>query len=574
MKTSFVFLAVYLLGSLQLLTLASPLAAPEPLIVPTPSGSSKPKSTVWVNPYLSKRATYSYQPQQVWFEHNRAWCFPIDDNKRVTWRSNPKGDGSGDSEVLINPVLVPVYQNGTSAGYPVFQLIPTDDYYSGVVSFIKIVVPNTYKKDQIPKYNKLSQTGFPMYPSGYFYMPIVPKRATFMDASSPVAKQLKNVKVKPAWYMGRPVYYIQFGMIPVDPAVGAIPTAEYYRIINGSSFPVISDVPNWRGEYTGFFTVFNYTSDQPDNFYRSVTQLKNKPDLVRTNTILACPVVFYEEESFQGIPPGPAPTPAFTSLIPAQGNSWVGGVNIFTAGGGEKNISVRKVFADKTEYACWDFGTSSFPGLDAKGKIVVDQEAVHVNTVLQPIYSTKNQDGSPKLAGELVFQSIPTLDMYSDAVEVRFVTVADGSDFNLYKDYETLAKLGLGGSDGIFNLPIVPYGSTIKLPAAAVNWTITFEVPQKEKGWYNGQEIEYFNIAEIIDNMISGNNAVLTGAGFDNADLDLIVDYISTGKDYSGFYRWGNWAGLGTNKTLSGLNLEEAISIDLGILNCPTAGVV
>ncbi|KAI9357239.1 hypothetical protein DFJ73DRAFT_820938 [Zopfochytrium polystomum] len=548
-----------------LLLLGACLALASPLI--KPKTAPPPKPVLYVDPYLSKSEKYTYSPVQVWFNNRRAWCFPIDDNNRGVW---PSQTGSSKS-AQINTVLFPFYKSGESAGYPIFQMLPTDEWYTDSVLYMKVVVPDGYSKNKIMSYTKLLRlSGASFYPSGYYNLPVVPKNSKFQDASLPVPRVMKKMLPKQGWYFNQQIYYMNLGPIPTDPAAGTIVTGNFYRIQdkNGTAvgLPVIDAAPDISSNYTGFFAVKNFTTNEAANFYRSDGLIKGSPGIVDPVKILNCPVAFVEDTAFTSTPPGPPP-PIMYNLGPDH--HWVGGSNLYTYGPGNQ-YTTKTVFWQGQNVLCWNFGTNSAPYVDNSGNKTTDQSALLVNTVLFPIYKTPNKDGTPNPAGFPVFNGIPTDGRYSDAVEGRFVTLDDSTKFNQYTDYSSLAAKILGDVAGLYNYAIVPYGSSLTTPASYATAKIQVSVPTLMKAWFNGQLINYFDNGAIPQN--NGVGGVPTSTAIvNNYGKTVLADVLTTGDaGYTGFYSLGS--------SLSQLTYENALDFpagdvqyNLGILNCPTA---
>ncbi|KAJ1563003.1 hypothetical protein HK405_004429, partial [Cladochytrium tenue] len=501
------------------------------LVKPPQTTSPSPTPTAYVNPYLSKTAKYTYTPKQVWYRNRRAWCFPIDDNGRNEWPAT----SSGGRAVQINPVLIPVYASGASAGFPIFQLIPTDDWYSDAVLYMKVVVPDTYPRDNIKSYQKLIQKGYPLYPSGYYNYPIVPKNSAFQDASQPFHRVLKKLVPKQGWYLTRPVYYFALGKIPTDPSAGTVVTGTMYQITNtignGTSIPVVDSIPNVSTNYTGFYAMKYLSSSASPNLYRSDVVLSELTNTTSNNTILNCPIVLVENNTFVGSPPGPAP-PVISNIPTVQ---WVGPSSLYTVGPAA-NLTTMDVFWQNKMAMCWNFGTNSAAGFTSTGTVVNDQSSVLVNTVLFPIYKTPNSDGTVRTAGAPVFAATPLDGRYSDTVQAMYVTVNDSIAANQFKDYSTLIMNGVGISPGIFNYPVVPFGSTVFVPSNYSSAAKTFSVPVVKSGWYQGQEINYVDNGMVpVD---SGHGTVPTSLAVVNGKNQTVISNVADPSDqyYSGFY--------------------------------------
>ncbi|KAJ3107911.1 hypothetical protein HDU97_002843 [Phlyctochytrium planicorne] len=156
---------------------------------------------------------------------------------------------------------------------------------------------------------------------------------------------------------------------------------------------------------------------------------------------------------------------------------------------------------------------------------------VHITQAIQPVYP----DGS--VAGELVFQYTPCDATYSPAVSIKRVLVDEGAAYDSITSYDAAVALSpFDGDDGVHNTPIVPHGSVIT-DSSFTNGNI----PQTLTGWFNGQQVSYFDFGRIpfyenqSDKWVPAANAIQIEAKGAPSGLP-ILDVISDSTTYTGFY--------------------------------------
>ncbi|KAJ3333551.1 ATP-binding cassette sub- B member 10, mitochondrial [Blyttiomyces sp. JEL0837] len=484
-------------------------------------------------------------------------CYNFTDDKgRINWSQD---GGATDTQVLTNSALFPVFANGKWAGFPIFQVIPSDNYYSAAVSYIKVVVPKTYKVDSIRDYQKMIRKGYPQFKQGYYNFPIVPKGSKLVDWSVPVAKTLKDTPKK-AWYMGNETQYFDFGLIPMDPNSTQVYTASMYQLFDSAGrnngISIVNAAPG-EANYTGFFALKRYTTDVQSNTYRDAGLI----DVVSVdqNKIVNCPIIYEEPTPFTLAPPGTPPAP-LTRLGPAP--TWPGGSNVYFLGPSDNITTLVTYYNNATSY-CWNFGTRSAAAHDTGSATSPDQSQVLVNAVLFPVYTTPFNNGSARPAGDPVFQSIPSIPRYSDAVLASYV---------VYTDYYSLSMNGIASTGPVLNYPIVNFGSKVVVSAEYLSAALRYTVPTIKAGWFGGQRINYVDAGPVP--LVTNAGTIPTSQAILNGLSETVVQTINLPDQatYSQFYSLGLSQDSENSTSYTSFN-QYLVKYNQGILNCPTAAV-
>ncbi|KAJ3410407.1 hypothetical protein HDV05_003818 [Chytridiales sp. JEL 0842] len=503
------------------------------------------------NPFLDSKGRFAerYEPTQVWFQDRRAWCYKFGDKDRVIYSQD---GGATTSRVLVNPALWPTRANGRTVGRPIFDVIPTDDWYSDAWYMMRVIVPDSYKAGDIRDYQTLVRRGWPLYPVDFVNLPIVPKGSKLMDWSSPMANEVRNVMER-GFYRNMTIWYLDFGSIPLDPALGSIPTSDLYQIQNTNGeptgFPVISTTRN-SANYTGFFTLKLFNTTELANGIRNDTNLRNNPAVVSTKTILNCPVVLSERNPFVGSLPGILPPPMTRLPDPPVFQ----GPNAPYFDGPAAVIPAATVYYNGATRRCWNFGRFSV------GSSTGTQTKVAVGSVLYPVYKTS---GFP--AGSPVFGSLPTDTWYTDVLQVIEVQVPDSAVENSYTKYSDLINSGAVAIKEVRNLPIVYKESTLEVLGGG---QIPQSPPTLKEGWYNGKAINFFDAGSV--SLGPFGDLAAKGAVI-NSQNQTVVETVSGAPGHNGgFYTVGVVGNAPQNfQTYTQFDFGS-ITFSGGILNCPT----
>ncbi|KAJ3105409.1 hypothetical protein HDU97_008163 [Phlyctochytrium planicorne] len=523
--------------------------------------------SVLKNPWLTPSFRYAtkFNAVQVWFEGRRTWCFKFGgDNNRV---QTPLDDAA--TFVRTGNVLLPRYPNGKIAGDPIFDRLPSSSGYSDAWSAKVVTVPRYYKKDRIRNYDFMLSKGFKTQTVGVYNFPLITKGSKLLD--------WKNVQYKtrqrPGWYKGNRVRFYDFGAIQIDINSKIVPTGEIYSVINGTKVigsPIVSSIPNTAG-YTGFYSLkyINVDKTVAADSINSAPGTGNVPSSVYTSdpkvilpaVILNCPNVYAESNIYNPAVPALPPTTAYLPTPPTPPTK----SNIYY-NGPPRYITDVPAFYRGQPIFCFPFGTNSARALN-------DLSAVRVNTLLVPVYTTPNQDGTPRSAGRPVAQFIPGVTDYSDAVLKINVFVDDSVVANTYRTFSELNALPNKATVGIFNHPIVPRFSQIYPDNNYYSSSTKFPIPTLTEAWFNGRLINYFSAYEIKikpgQSVVVAQNAVYNDFG------QTIVSAIPADEkifQYSGFYnvfvaKKGETSLSYTDYTTDGL------TYNVGVFNCPTAAL-
>ncbi|ORY40718.1 hypothetical protein BCR33DRAFT_357335 [Rhizoclosmatium globosum] len=160
-----------------------------------------------LNPYVVSCAAYTDQSgasaigiyeQEVWVNSVKSACWNMG--------ANSPPAGANFSSVYVNQAIQPVYPDGSSAGYPIVNLLPCAPQYSDVWNVVRVTVNQGTPYNSFKTYDPKLVVGSPSY--GYFNRPLVPPGTTVSGqySSNPPV-------VQPAWNAGRAAYFIDFGPI-------------------------------------------------------------------------------------------------------------------------------------------------------------------------------------------------------------------------------------------------------------------------------------------------------------------------------------------------------------------------
>ncbi|KAI8851236.1 hypothetical protein BC829DRAFT_129435 [Chytridium lagenaria] len=277
------------------------------------------------NPWISSRNTYAtkYRAMRVWFEGRRGWCFRFNGD---SGRTTATVDGSN---ARTGTVIFPRYQDGKSAGFPIFDKIPTDQGYSDAWSAKVVVVPGWYKPNRVRNVEALIASGFPQSVVGVYNFALVPKGSKLVDWNN---KEI-STSIRNGWYKGNRVRYFDFGAIQIDAQSVAVPLSNAFVVVDSKGpkgSPIFSSIPG-PGPYTGFYSLKTYRvadSIAADSI-RSPPPVDD-PNVTKEGIALNCPLVFVEQAALDPTKPIPKPPTSIGTLPkpaipPAKSNSYFNG---------------------------------------------------------------------------------------------------------------------------------------------------------------------------------------------------------------------------------------------------------
>ncbi|KAJ3330098.1 hypothetical protein HDU76_006421 [Blyttiomyces sp. JEL0837] len=221
-----------------------------------------------------------------------------------------------ESSILANTVLVPIYEDHSSAGFPIVASLPCTERYSDAWAVKYAIVKDDVPFNHYTDYATLEGSTSIYRNGAYLNSPIVPPMTTFGDLSNTDAAL---PSLKEAWFQNKVVYYADLGEIDrrVISNDNVRTNNEIDFVKNGKTVGTpIFDIAIDDVNYSGFYSL--NTAD--------VTGRNFKVDTIRVNqtiptgffnyTIPAGNVNFTMPASNYTIPPYVIPGPPTTTPPP------------------------------------------------------------------------------------------------------------------------------------------------------------------------------------------------------------------------------------------------------------------
>ncbi|KAI8614748.1 hypothetical protein BC830DRAFT_356460 [Chytriomyces sp. MP71] len=205
---------------------------------------------------------------------------------------------------------------------------------------------------------------------------------------------------------------------------------------------------------------------------------------------------------------------------------------------------------------------------------------VFTNAVLIPLYASNKS-----VAGDPIFETIPCLAGYSDAVVVHRYYVSDITPYNQFTDAVSLAKQYLPDTLSpvqILNWPVLNPGSTF----TDTSPNPTPYVPKVKTAWFAGSLVYFADFGNISNTNVFNGNLVSTGNAamlFQSSGFSVgagVLDVVDVDAVYTGFYyTYASMIADSSNYVINTLRsfddlvgpyTPQAQSVGTNALNCPT----
>ncbi|KAJ3414845.1 hypothetical protein HDV05_006002 [Chytridiales sp. JEL 0842] len=338
-------------------------------VVSTPTGPSGPGAQKLCMGYLDQtgQSAVEYSSLQAFYQDRESWC----------WNFGTRSIISEDYQVRSNPILMPVYPNGTSAGFPIISAMPCNPGYSDVGVLVEVVVNATTAFNQ--DYDTLKSIALEgaITPKGLYNYPIVYPGSTIKNGSP--ASGIAPPLILQGWYQNKRAFFADLGEVPnTTPYSFNVPTFDVVEISsrNAKVGRAVLEAGNKDG--TGFYMVNNldmtpYISYKPDSF-RSFEDFSSPYIPIKTNKALNCPVFFSRTAakvpftSFRGMDPSIVPTTDGVKIA-LRGSNFQASTKVYLDG---KPLEQSRVTVATSEFIFVNLDLSSFYGTDGSISVYAD----------------------------------------------------------------------------------------------------------------------------------------------------------------------------------------------------------